>query len=139
MRGRRLTDPHALTRLTQTALAGLGTVSVVATASDWRDGGGSAAAGHEMAAGVHCAHFTLLRRAHGGHGALPAVGVVGAGFDATRDQHAMDSAEGWLLNPSRGGHLYHGGNGRYYDWEGKAAANQLKLGDVVVRSHQPAA
>ena len=64
------------------------------------------------------------------------MGVVGAGFDAARDQYASSSAEGWMLSPASGS-LRHGGEGS--DWAGKAAAQQLKKGDVVVRSHRPAA
>ena len=96
--------------------------------------GGSAAAGAEMAAGVHCAHFTL--RKADSDGFLPQVGAVGAGFDATGDQAATRSAEGWMLAPgSSYGSLWHGGKDS--DWAGKAAAEQLKAGDVVVRSHPP--
>ena len=84
-----------------------------------------------MAAGVHCAHFTL--RKAGKYGVLPRfVGVVGAGFDAARDQWAESSAEGWVLIPYNGS-LYH--DGKASDWAGRAAAAQLKRGDVVVRSH----
>ena len=104
----------------------------VATSPDYDTG--SAVAGEEMAAGVHCAHFTLREADRGGD--LPRVGVVGAGFDAARDQQASYSAEGWLLYPYDGT-LLHGGN--VSDWAGKAAAGQLKEGDVVVRSHRPAA
>ena len=93
---------------------------------------GSAASGAEMAAGVHCAHFTLRKAGSG----LPYVGVVGAGFDAARDQWAQDSAEGWMLGTSDG-RLRH--DRKTGDWAGKAAAAQLKEGDVVVRSHHPAA
>lgn len=92
-----------------------------------------------MAAGVHCAHFTLRKAS--GAGYLPRVGVVGAGFGAARDKWASDSAEGWLLNlrevGRNGGTLLNGGE--CSDWEGKAAAAQLKVGDVVVRSHHPVA
>ena len=63
-----------------------------------------------------------------------AQGEVGAGFDAARDQRASGSAEGWLLSPGHGS-LFHGGKGS--DWAGQAAAGQLKVGDVVVRSHRP--
>ena len=85
-----------------------------------------------MAAGVHCAHFALREAAS--YGGLPGLGVVGAGFDAARDRKANESAEGWMLDPG-GGSLIH--DGKASDWAGKAAAQQLKVGDVVVRSHQP--
>ena len=93
-------------------------------------GEGSATAGEEMAAGVHCAHFTL-RKANPFGGVLPYVGVVGAGFDAARDPYAHPSAEGWVLNPDDGS-LRHGDD-YIIDWAGKAAAEQLGEGDVVVR------
>ena len=103
----------------------------VATGSGGR---GSAAAGEEMVAGVHCAHFTL-RKADSRNGHLPRVGVVGAGFDAARDKCGAKShkcAEGWVLNPDDGT-LRHGDD-YGIDWAGKAAAEQLEEGDVVVRS-----
>ena len=48
-----------------------------------------------------------------------------------------------MLSPGSGfrekpqGHLLHGG--KRSDWAGSAAANELEVGDVVVRSRQPAA
>ena len=89
-------------------------------------------AGEEMAAGVYCAEFTM--QGAGGIGTLPAVGVVGAGFDVAREKQALSSANGWMLSPGSG-NLYH--NGEPSDWAGSAAANQLKVGDVVVRSLAP--
>ena len=47
--------------------------------------------GHEMTAGVHCAHFALRRRG------VARVGVAGPGFDPAAGEKASESAEGWAM------------------------------------------
>ena len=79
--------------------------------------------GHEMTAGVHCAHFEL-RQLHA------FVGVAGPGFDPAPGGAACDSAEGWTMWTVNGS-LNHGG--RVSEWAGRPKNNEVKEGDVVVR------
>ena len=81
--------------------------------------------GHEMTAGVHCAHFEILKLG----GAM--VGVAGPGFDPAAGGAAKDSAEGWLMS-AYSGHLWHGGDGGR-GWAGRPKQGKIKAGDVVVR------
>ena len=81
--------------------------------------------GHEMTAGVHCAHFEM--RKLGNHAT---VGVVGPGFDPAAGGEANESAEGWLMGAVTG-RLCHGGSGS--EWAGQPKEGEIKVGDVVVR------
>eukprot|EP01045_Picozoa_sp_COSAG04_P011517 COSAG04_NODE_743_length_10649_cov_26.557820_2_plen_133_part_00 len=80
--------------------------------------------GHEMTAGVHCAHFELRKLG----GAM--VGVAGPGFDPAAGGTASRSAEGWVMDTG-GGWLVHGGDGS--EWAGQPKYKEMKDGDVVVR------
>ena len=90
-------------------------------------GGSAVVDTFEMTRGVHAAQFAL--RSADRAGTLPYVGVVGAGFDATREQFAYESAEGWVLKPCSGT-LYHGGE--VSEWVGMPSEGELKQGDVIV-------
>eukprot|EP01045_Picozoa_sp_COSAG04_P020694 COSAG04_NODE_2147_length_4696_cov_27.649772_5_plen_276_part_00 len=82
--------------------------------------------GHEMTAGVHCAHFELRKLG------WAQVGVAGPGFDPAAGGRPCDSAEGWLMyayNCGNCGMLAHGGGAS--GWAGQP--EDLKAGDVVVR------
>eukprot|EP01045_Picozoa_sp_COSAG04_P005925 COSAG04_NODE_283_length_18154_cov_432.957020_3_plen_137_part_00 len=90
--------------------------------------------GHEMTAGVHCAHFEL-RGNTAARTRRAMVGVVGPSFNPTttgvyRRDVAHMSAEGWVMHTGRGT-LYQSGS--YSNWAGQPEENELKDGDVVVR------
>ena len=81
--------------------------------------------GHEMRAGVHCAHFEL-RELNDGEAM---VGVAGPGFDpAAGGGMAWHSAEGWVME-AYDGNLRHG----YSDSKWAGQPQEIKGGDVVVR------
>ena len=81
--------------------------------------------GHEMTAGVHCAHFEMRGLDIGS----ARVGVVGPSFDPAAGGTAFGSPEGWLMHSSST-NLGHGGAG-FNEWAGQP--ERLKDGDVVVR------
>ena len=90
--------------------------------------------GHEMTAGVHCAHFEIREWV-----GTPKVGVVGPGVDPAAGDRAPMSAEGWLMATDTGC-LRHGGVGWSGDdskWAGqpgeRGGLQAIKEGDVVVR------
>ena len=85
--------------------------------------------GHEMTAGVHCAHFELRKL----NGAF--VGVAGPGLDPAAGGEANESAEGWVMATGSGS-LRHGGD--FSDWAGQPK-HEIKVGDVVVRRPRCAA
>ena len=80
--------------------------------------------GHEMTAGVHCAHFEMRKLG----GAM--VGVAGPGFNPAAGSAASDSAESWLM-ATWSGTLCHGGS--VSKWAGQPEEKEIKVGDVVVR------
>ena len=86
--------------------------------------------GHEMTAGVHCAHFEIRKLGRAAY-----VGVAGPGFDPAAGGGANDSAEGWMMFTATGngncGRLFHGGSRS--DWAGRPKVHEVKTGDVVVR------
>ena len=96
--------------------------ATVATGGSGNTQGAVCGGGHEMTAGVHCAHFEM--RQLGG----ARVGVAGPGFDPAVRGAAVDSAEGWVMQLSRG-RVWNGGS--YTNWAGQP--NRFKAGDVVVR------
>ena len=82
--------------------------------------------GHEMRAGVHCAHVEM-RKLNDGEAM---VGVAGPGFGpAAGGGMAFQSAEGWVMD-HRDGNLRHNGGDEAWAKEGKIG---VKAGDVVVR------
>ena len=80
--------------------------------------------GHEMTAGVHCAHFELRELGYAN------LGVTGPGFDPAASGVAYASAEGWVM-ATWNGDLCHGGV--YSEWVGQPQEDEIKGGDVVVR------
>ena len=86
--------------------------------------------GHEMTAGVHCAHFEMRKLVN-----YALVGVVGPGFDPAAGGEANESAEGWVMATGSGS-LRHGGD--FSDWAGQPK-HEIKVGDVVVRRPRCAA
>ena len=81
--------------------------------------------GHEMTAGVHCAHFEMRKLGYA------YVGVAGPGFDPAAGGRANESAEGWLMD-AVSANLVHGGGG-WTKWAGQPKNSEIKAGDVVVR------
>ena len=82
--------------------------------------------GHEMTAGVHCAHFEMRKLC----AYRPFVGVAGPGFDPADGGTASWSAEGWVMH-TYDGDLYHGASPSR--WAGQPKSMEIKEGDVVVR------
>ena len=81
--------------------------------------------GHEMTAGVHCAHFEMRTL-----NVSVLVGVAGPGFDPAAGGEANGAVEGWLMR-THDGSLVHGGSGS--GWAGQPEEHEGKVGDVVVR------
>eukprot|EP01045_Picozoa_sp_COSAG04_P027777 COSAG04_NODE_4139_length_2275_cov_1.747702_2_plen_166_part_00 len=80
--------------------------------------------GHEMTAGVHCAHFEMRKLGYA------MVGVAGPGFDPAAGGEANESAEGWVMYTGDGS-LFHGNSGS--EWAGQPKEEEIQAGDVVVR------
>ena len=99
---------------------------------NWRS---AVCGGHEMTAGVHCAHFRIWGLCH----RAIMVGVVGPGFDPAAGEGvlggATESAEGWVLR-TYNGQLGHGGE--WSNWPGQPEAIKRHV-DVVVRRPRQAA
>mgnify|MGYP003326576150 CR=1 FL=1 len=85
--------------------------------------------GHEMTAGIHCAHFEIRELD------FAYVGVAGPGFDPAAGGMAKNSVEGWLMGAGTGD-LRHGGSNSKWAGQPKGPnswTSALKVGDVVVR------
>ena len=86
-----------------------------------------------MRRGRHYATFALrsLPGYHPGALGYACLGVLGPGFDPTTSGPAHESSQGWVLDRTGNGVLWH--DGRYGRWDGDLFfRHSCKEGDVVV-------